>query len=55
MKGNHFVAVLDACVLAPMPIADTLLRLAEEPAFYLPRWSDELLSELERTLGEKFG
>jgi predicted nucleic acid-binding protein len=33
-----------------MPVADTLLRLAEEPAFYLPRWSEDILQELERTL-----
>ena len=50
MKTNHYVATLDACVLAPMPIADTLLRLAEEPAFYLPRWSPHILDETRRTL-----
>lgn len=33
-----------------MPVVDTLFRLAEEPAFYLPRWSEEILQELERTL-----
>jgi hypothetical protein len=27
------VAVLDACVLVPMPLADTLLRLADRPHF----------------------
>jgi hypothetical protein len=32
MKINHYVATLDARALAPMSIADTLLRLAEEPA-----------------------
>src|SRR5436305_10152730 len=54
MQINGFVAVLDTCVLAPMPIADTLLRLAEEPCFYLPRWSDHILTELHRTLSVKF-
>lgn len=29
--------VLDACVLIPMPLADTLLRMAEEPRLYSPK------------------
>lgn len=36
-QTNAFVVVLDTCVLAPMPLCDTLLRLAEDPAFYMPR------------------
>jgi len=55
MKIDQYIAVLDACVLAPMPVADTLLRLAEEPAFYTPRWSGGILEELQRTLLDKFG
>lgn len=43
-------AVLDACVLAPMPLADTLLRLADPPSLYLPLWSQQILAELDRTL-----
>jgi hypothetical protein len=35
-----------------MPVMDTLLRLAEEPAFYTPKWSREILEELRRTLAE---
>ena len=54
MRINQYVALLDACVLASMPVADTLLRLAEEPAFYTPRWSKDILEELRRTL-IKFG
>ena len=37
-----------------MPLADTLLRLACEPAFYTPRWSSEILEELKAVL-RKFG
>jgi hypothetical protein len=29
-QTNAFVVVLDTCVLTPMPLCDTLLRLAEE-------------------------
>jgi len=42
--------VLDTCVLAPMPLCDTLLRLAEDPALYLPKWSNDILLELRSTL-----
>jgi hypothetical protein len=38
MRADYRV-VLDACVLIPMPLADTLLRMAEAPRLYLPRWS----------------
>lgn len=36
-----------------MPVADTLLRLAEQE-FYLPRWSHEILAEVESTLTKKY-
>ncbi len=49
-QANQYVVVLDTCVLAPMPLCDTLLRLAEEPAFYIPRWSSDILRELRSTL-----
>lgn len=48
--SNHYIAVLDTCVLAPMPLCDTLLRMAEDPAFYIPKWSADIMSELRRTL-----
>ncbi len=48
--SNQYIAVLDTCVLAPMPLCDTLLRLAEDPAFYIPRWTDDILGELRSTL-----
>jgi len=49
-QTNPFIVILDTCVLAPMPICDTLLRLAEDPGFYMPRWSQDILEELQRTL-----
>jgi hypothetical protein len=51
---NEYLAVLDACVLAPMPLCDTLLRCAEEPALFRTLWSSETLAEVSRTL-IKFG
>jgi predicted nucleic acid-binding protein len=47
------VVVLDACVLVPMPLCDTLLRLAEEPAMYRPLWSERILREVGDALEEK--
>lgn len=55
MRHEQYVVVLDACVLAPMPVCDTLLRLAQEPAFYTPKWSADILTEVERTLLTKLG
>lgn len=53
MKEERGV-VLDACVLIPMPLADTLLRLGSGQRLYLPRWSDQIMQEVSRTLVEKF-
>jgi predicted nucleic acid-binding protein len=54
--NNEYCVVLDACVLVPMPLCDTLLRAAEEPSFFRPAWSDQILEEIRRTLsGPKFG
>jgi len=52
--NNEYSAVLDTCVLAPMPLCDILLRGAEEPALYRAHWSEETIAELHRTL-LKFG
>jgi len=49
-RTDALVVVLDTCVLAPMPLCDTLLRLAEHPASYTPRWSAGILDELRRVL-----
>jgi predicted nucleic acid-binding protein len=45
-------AVLDACVLVNAAVRDTLLRLAQK-GIYTPYWSDEIISELVRTLERK--
>ena len=50
---NEYAAVLDACALAPMPLGDTLLRCAEDPALFRALWSE--LEEVKRTLLQKFG
>lgn len=52
-QDNEYVALLDACVLVPMPLCDTLLRVAEEPAFYRPLWSEEILREVGDALEKK--
>lgn len=44
-----FRVVLDACVLANFGVCDLFLRLAETPRLYLPRWSQDILAETERT------
>ncbi|MCU0226912.1 MAG: PIN domain-containing protein [Bryobacterales bacterium] len=51
---NEYVVLLDACVLAPMPGCETLLRLASEPALYQVRWSEEILCEVARYLQRKY-
>lgn len=47
-----FPVVLDACVLANQRVTDLLLRLAETPRLYLPKWSARILDETDRTLTE---
>ena len=44
--------VLDACVLIPMPLADTLLRLAAGPRLFLPKWSDQIMVEVIASSGD---
>jgi len=50
-----FKVVLDACVLAPPSLCDLLLRLAETPRLYLPRWGSEILAEVHRTQVNRLG
>ncbi|MBM3765667.1 MAG: PIN domain-containing protein [Acidobacteria bacterium] len=45
--------VIDACVLANYGLCDTLLRFAELPMLYEPRWSSKIISETVRTLRHK--
>jgi predicted nucleic acid-binding protein len=54
MTGAPLV-VLDACVLANFSLCDTLLRLAEPPRLYEPKWSEEIIRETTRTLESKLG
>lgn len=47
----RFSALLDACVLVPIALADTLLRLAEAD-LYRPLWSETILDEMVMALEE---
>jgi len=53
MRADYRVT-LDACVLIPMPLADTLLRMAEAPRLYLPKWSQTIMDEVTRNLVGKW-
>jgi predicted nucleic acid-binding protein len=52
-QDNEYAVVLDACVLVPISLCDTLLRLAEEPALYRPLWSEDILKEVGDALEKK--
>jgi len=53
MTGAPLV-LLDACVLANFSLCDTLMRLAEPPRLYEPKWPQEIIHEATRTLGMGF-
>ena len=55
IRDNDYAAVLDACVIVPWCLCDTLLRLAEEPAMYRPLWSERILEEAGGVLEGKLG
>lgn len=46
---------MDACVLANFSLCDTLLRLAEPPALFEPKWTEISIQETTRTLRFKLG
>ena len=53
MTGTPLV-VLDACVLANFSLCDTLLRLAEPPPLFEPKWSDEIImAKLEQQAADR--
>lgn len=49
IHSPKFTAVLDACVLYPMPIRDLLLHLASFE-LYKPKWTNEIQQEWQRNL-----
>jgi predicted nucleic acid-binding protein len=49
MVPAPFIVVVDANVLFPLTLRDTVLRAAAE-GFYTLRWSAEILDEMERSL-----
>lgn len=49
IHSPKFTAVLDACVLYPMPIRDLLLHLASFE-LYKPKWTSEIQQEWQRNL-----
>lgn len=47
----RYTVLLDACVLVPIALADTLLRIAERE-LYRPLWSDRILGEAADAVAE---
>jgi hypothetical protein len=47
-----FPVLFDACVLAPYPLLNVFLRLADK-GIYRPLWSHDILVETRRTMVEK--
>lgn len=52
MRADYRVFI-DACVLANFGVCDLLLRLCERPRLFVPRWSAEVMAEVQRTHLEK--
>lgn len=51
---SSFIVVLDAGVLIPAPLRDTLLR-AVEAGLYRAQWSEDILEEVRRNLISELG
>ena len=51
---SSFMVVLDACVLVPAPLRDTLLRAASV-GLYRMQWTDDILEEARRNLISEIG
>lgn len=54
-QDNEYAALFDACVLVPMCLCDTLLRLAKDPSMYRPLWGERILQEAGNVLEAKIG
>lgn len=54
MRADYDV-LIDACVLANFGVCDLLLRLAERPRLFRPKWSEEILDEVRGTHLDKLG
>ncbi len=50
---SSFGVILDACVLIPAALRDTLLRAASDDMYRL-YWTEDILSEVERNLSENY-
>ena len=50
MINSTTLVVLDACVLVNYSLCDTVLRLAELPRLFEPKWSEEIIRETTQTL-----
>lgn len=48
MLRADFKVFLDACVIVNFPVCDLLLRLAEPPRLFIPRWSKAVLDETSK-------
>jgi hypothetical protein len=53
--NKDYLAVLDACSLVGGGLRDTLLRLAETPRLYVPKWSEDIINETVKTLQNRMG